>query len=77
MLQSKAQGSWRDKKKDTYICCLLQEALLRMKIYTGQKWKDVKIYFMQLEKTAVITIVISHKIDFKIKAMVKTKKDTM
>ena len=62
------------KKQDPYICCL-QEAHLRLKGTHRLKAKGWKKIFHAngKEKKAEVAIIISNKIDFKTKAIVKDK----
>ena len=66
-----------DKEKDPYICCLQETHLkprdtYRLKV---KAWKNI-YHTNGDQKKAGVTILISDKIDFEIKAMKKTKKDT-
>ena len=66
-----------DKEKDPYICCLQETHLKprdthRLKV---KGWKKI-VHTNRDQNKAGVTILISDKIDFEIKAMKKTKKDT-
>ena len=62
------------RKQNLHICCL-QETHLRTKDVDRLKVRDRKRYFMQMEtkKKAGISILISDKIDFKIKPIERDK----
>ena len=62
------------QKQDLYICCL-QEAHLKTRDTYGLKVKDWKNIFHtnRDQKKAEVAILISHKIDFEIKAMKRDK----
>ena len=65
------------QKQDPYICCLQQTPLkirdtYRMKV---KGWKKI-FHANKDQKKAGVAILISDKIDFEIKAMKETKKDT-
>ena len=65
------------KKKDPYICCL-QETQFRPRDTYRLKvrgWKKI-FHANGNQKKAGIAIFISDKIDFKIKTITETKKDT-
>ena len=65
------------QKQDLYICCL-QETHFRPRDTYRLKvrgWKKV-LYANGNQKKAGIAILISDKIDFKIKTVKETKKDT-
>ena len=65
------------KKQDSYICCL-QETYLKTRDTYNLKvngWKKIFHPNGDQKKAGVATL-ISDKIDFEIKAMKKTKKDT-
>ena len=62
------------RKQDPYICSL-QETHLRSKDTHRLKVKDGKRYFMQMEmiQKAGVAILITNKIDFKAKVIVRDK----
>ena len=60
------------QKQDPYICCL-QETHLKPRDTYRLKVKGWKRYFMQMETKRKVTILISDKIDFEIKAVKRDK----
>ena len=62
------------QKQDPYICCL-QETHSNQGAHAVRKWRDGKSYLMQMEtkKKAGVAILITHKMDFEIKAMKRDK----
>ena len=65
------------QKQDYYICCLQETHLKRRDTYRlkGKGWKKV-FHAKGDQKKAGVVILISDKIDFKIKAVKREKKDT-
>ena len=65
------------KKQDPYICCLQETHLKRRDTYRlkVKGWKKV-FHAKGDQKKAGVVILISDKIDFKIKAVKREKKDT-
>ena len=64
------------RKQDPYTCCL-QETHLRIKYIhrlKGKEWK--KIFHANGKKKAGVAILISDKVNFKTKAIVRHKKNT-
>ena len=70
----KRQGVWLDKKQDPSICCL-QENHFRAKDthrLKGREWKKI-LHVNGNKKKAGVAILMSDKIDFKIKSVIKDK----
>ena len=68
------------QKQDPYICCLQETHLKTRDIYRlkVKGWKKLKVkkYFTQMEKKkAGVTMLISDKIDFEIKAVKRDKEE--
>ena len=65
------------QKQDPYICCLQQTHLKTRDTYRlkVKGWKKI-FHTNGDQKKARVTILISDKIDFKIKGMKREKKDT-
>ena len=66
------------QKQDPYICCVQETHLktgdtYRLKV---KGWKKIFHANIDQKKKAGVAILISDKIDFKIKAVKETKKDT-
>ena len=64
-------------KQDPYICCLQQTHFRPRDSYRPKVrgWKKI-FHANGYQKKAGVTILISDKIDFKIKTITETKKDT-
>ena len=65
------------QKKDSYICCIQQTHLKTRDTYRlkVKGWKKI-FHANRDEKKAGVAILISNKIDFKTKAVKRTKKAT-
>ena len=66
-----------DKKQDLYICCLKQTHFRTRDTYRlkVRGWKKI-FHARGTQRKARVAILISHKIDFKIKTITRAKKDT-
>ena len=66
-----------DTKQDPYICCLQETNLKTRNTYRlkVKGWKKI-FHANRDEKKAGVAILISNKIDFKTKAVKRTKKAT-
>ena len=62
------------QKQGPYVCCLQETDFRTERTHTDWKWEDGRRYYGNQRKAGV-AILISDKIDFKIKSQV-TKKDT-
>ena len=65
------------KKQDPYICCLQETHLKRRDTYRLKVKGWTKVFHAKIDqKKAGVVILISDKIDFKIRAVKREKKDT-
>ena len=64
-----------DKKNKTHIYAVYKKPTSDQKTHTDWKWEDGKRYSMQMEKKkkAGLAILISEKIDLKIKTVIRDK----
>ena len=76
MLQPKDTGSQNEYKNKAHIYAVYKTPTSDLGTHTDWKWGDGKRYSMQMEikKKAGVTILISDKIDFKIKNVTRDKK---
>ena len=65
------------QKQDPYICCLQQTDFRLRNTYRLKMrgWKKI-LYANGNQKKAGVTILLSDKIDFKIKTIIRDKEDT-
>ena len=72
MHQPKDTDLLNGSKNKTHIYAVYNKPTSDLKMHIHWKWKDGKIYFMQMgSKKAGVAILISHKIDLKIKKMIR------
>ena len=72
-------NGYKNKTQDPYICCLQETHLKTRDTYRlkVKGWKKIFHANKDQKKAGGVAILISGKIDFKIKAVKRDKKDTM
>ena len=73
MLQPKDTDWLNGYKNKTHIYAVYKKPTSDLKTHINWKWEDGKIYFMQLGRKRKLAILISDKIDVKIKKFTRDK----
>ena len=73
MLQPKDTGLLNGYKNKTHIYAVYKRPTLDLGTHTDWKWGDGKRYSTQMEIKAWVAVLISDKIDFKIKNVTRDK----